>query len=100
MAYELDISGFRGEKLVIGLSTIVGVTCLSFQNAVTFKNALGGSCELGGASLTWGQGYLLGVSGLPVEIVNINGRGTFFACATGATVTAYIFRGGTDPTLG
>ena len=84
--------------MVIGLSTIVGVTAIPFQSSVILKILSGNSLEIGGtfcrsngatAAFTWTKGYLLGTS----EVLSFNCTGTFYLAATGATVTVHMLRG-------
>lgn len=98
MARVDDIANLVPERLVIGLSAIVGVTAQPFQSVVTIKILSGNSLEIGGSfalsagastAFTWGAGYLLGTS----EVLSFNATGTFFLAATGATVTALVLRG-------
>lgn len=89
MAREDDIHSHVGERHVIGLSQIVGVTVLPGQVSTLFKYFSGGSLEIGGASLTWGSGYLMAVG----EALSIDNAATFYLAATGATTIAYSLRG-------
>ena len=89
MAQRDDVIALDGFRLSVGLSTIVGVTVTANQNAMIFKRFSGGTLEVGGASLTWGQGYIVGTN----EIINVNSTGTFYLAATGATVTVMFLRG-------
>lgn len=97
MARVDDIGSVIPERLVVGLSSIVGVSAIPFQSAVVIKILAGSSLEIGGSyalssgastAFTWGAGYLLGTS----EVLSFNATGTFYLAATGATVTASILR--------
>lgn len=57
--------------------------------ATSVKWYTGGSLEIGGATLTWGQGWLI-QSG---EVVNWNNAGSFYLAASGATATCMILEG-------
>lgn len=90
MSRSEDIKFIIGQKIVIGLSQILGITLSDKQIAGTIRYASGGSLELGMTQgSAWGTGYLMGTG----EIANINCAGTFYVAATGATVTAYVLRG-------
>ena len=98
MASTLDIASVVSEKIVVGLSSIVGVTVIPFQTKINIKIVSGNSLEVGGSyslltgastAFTWGSGYLLGAT----EILSFNSTGNFYLAATGATVTAHILRG-------
>lgn len=82
-----EIFDLNAVRLTVGLSTIVGVTVLATQTAIAVKYFSGGSCEIGGASLTWGQGWLL------QETVCMSGRGTFYLAAQGSPAVVMILKG-------
>lgn len=92
MAQFDDIFNFRGEKVVIGASQILGVTLLAGQKWGTLKYASGGSLEIGGPSLTFGQGYLVSAS----EALSFPMTNTFYLAASGATVVSFLLRGLTN----
>lgn len=92
MANYSDIGSLVGQRVIVGLSTITGVTLAAGQSAVQLKILSGSSLEIGGASLTWGAGYLLGVN----EVISLDMNGTFYLAATGATVVACVLKGRTQ----
>jgi len=84
------------EKVVVGLSSIIGLTSIPGQNSLQIKYGSGGSLEIGstviglGASpFTWGVGYLMGTS----EVLYGSLNSMVYLAATGATVTCYVIRG-------
>lgn len=99
MARVEDVAQVVSERIVVGLSSIVGVSIIAYQSSVMLKILSGGgSLEIGGtyslsagssAAFTWGNGYLLGTS----EIAEWNSTGMFFLAATGATITVALMRG-------
>lgn len=89
MAREDDIHGITCGVVVVGLSSILGITACPGQVATSMRYGAGGSLEIGGSGHTWGAGYLFGTS----EVKDFNDAGTFFVSARGATVTFYIMRG-------
>ena len=91
-----DLLAFEGRRIEIGLSAIIGVTVLPAQAGLIFKYWSGGTLWVGGATTTVGNGYLVS----PNEAIGMNGRGTFYLAASGATCIAYIFRGGTNTEFG
>lgn len=92
MSQRDELFGFEGKRITVGLSQIVGVTVSAGQAAAIIKYFSGGSLEIGGASLTWGQGYLMDTK----EVVSFQSSGTFYLAATGSTVTCMMFRGKTS----
>jgi hypothetical protein len=84
-----DVFNFRGEKVTVGLSQILGVTGIAGQNSAILKYYSGGSLEIGGPSLTWAGGYLVSTS----EVLSLNSYATFYLVASGATVVTYLLRG-------
>lgn len=89
MAREADIHSFEGQRVTIGLSSIIGITLTAGQVATLVKYLSGGTLEFGGASLSWGQGYVVSAN----EAVAADSSGTLYACATGSTVVVCILRG-------
>lgn len=89
MGREQDIHNLRSERVVVGLSTIHGVTVLPGQVGVLVKYFSGGTLEIGGQSLTWDAGYIFADS----EAISIDSAGSFYLAATGATVTAMVLKG-------
>ena len=90
--------------MIVGLSTIVGVSFWPQQVGVIIKNFSGGSLEIGGtyvlsagatAAFTWGNGYIFGAG----EALSLNHTGMMYLAATGATVTAMVVRGRTSGSL-
>lgn len=82
-----EVFDLNAIRLNIGLSAIIGITIVANQTAIAIKSFSGGSCEIGGASLTWGQGWLL------QETISLAGRGTFYLAASGSTATVMILKG-------
>lgn len=89
MGREQDVTGIGSTRLTLGLSTVFGITNIPGLLTNTLKYFSGGSLEIGGSNLTWGGGYMLGTS----EVFNFSTVGTFYLCATGATVVAMLARG-------
>lgn len=92
-----QVSYWIPEKVVVGLSAIVGITAIPGQNSLQIKYGSGGSLEIGstyiglvsGASpFTWGVGYLMGTSEIVYGSLNSN----LYLAATGATVTCFVIR--------
>jgi hypothetical protein len=86
-----DIEKLQGGRLEVGLSSIISLDVSAAQNAVLLRYLSGGSLEIGGASLTWGQGFLMD-SSLPLSA---NSSGNIYFAATGATVTISFLKGHT-----
>lgn len=82
-----EIFDLNAVRINVGLSSIIGITIIANQAAIAVKYFSGGSCEIGGASLTWGQGWLL------QETVCMAGRGTFYLAAAGSTAVVMVLKG-------
>lgn len=91
MSGQDDIGNLRGEKVVVGLSQILGVSLIAGERWAILKYSSGGSLEIGGPSLTWGAGYLYA----PSEVLSFPMTNTFYLVASGATVTTFLLRGET-----
>lgn len=89
MAKDDDIYSGFGQRIAVGLSTIVGVTVVAGQVGSIFKYFSGGTLEIGGATLLWGNGYVFAVG----EAIQMDNAGTFYFAATGATVVMMSLRG-------
>lgn len=89
MAKDDDVHSGLGQRFIIGLSTIIGVTVVAGQVGTIFKYFSGGTLEIGGATLTWGNGYVFAVG----EAICMDNAGTFYFAATGSTVTMMSLRG-------
>lgn len=89
MSRETDLQSLVGAQIIIGTSAIVGVTVTPGQLGGILKYSSGGTLWVGGASLTWGNGYLVTTN----EALSLDVVGTYYLAAAGATVVAYSLRG-------
>lgn len=81
-------------RISVGLSALVKVSPIGFQNTITWKiGSGGGTLEIvpipvalsGSSAAGWGTGYLVGAS----EIFNIGGPCFYYLAATGATMVVH-----------
>jgi len=90
MARSEDINSVLGERIHIGLSSVIGLTAVAGQIAASVKYMSGGSMEIGVTSGGgWGGGYQMSAG----EVVNLDCSGTVYMVATGATAVAVVMRG-------
>lgn len=85
-----DVKGITAQRVIVGVSQILGVTVVAGQISSTIGYLSGGSLEVGGASLTWGKGWLMGSTTTPQGLLPDLSAGTYYLAATGATVTCQI----------
>lgn len=84
-----DIQSLVARRYTLGTSTILGITAIAGQNSVLLRQISGGTLEIGGASLFYGQGYLLDSS----KEYSWPSIGTFYLCSSGATSIVSVLHG-------
>jgi hypothetical protein len=91
MASSSDsIFNIQSGRLAVGLSGIFGLSLVPGQQQVIVSYVSGSSlCEIGGASLTWGQGYIIPLIANSPLVINTTGT-VYFATAGATTVIQYI----------
>ena len=88
MALEDLSKGLLAQRVNIGLSSIIGVTVSAGQLGCIFQFISGGSLEIGGATLTWGNGFIVA----PGSALNLNQSSTFYLAASGATAVCQVLK--------
>lgn len=89
MSQRDDIFTPVGERVFVGLSSVIQVTPLPGQNGVVIKGITLTTLEIGSATLSWGNGYPIAAG----EALSFNGCGSFYLVATGVTASVALFRG-------
>lgn len=98
MATQSDVYSAGSTRISVGLSAIIKVTPLQYQQLSQLKIFSGGGTlevvptpiALSGSSAAgWGLGYPVGAS----EVVTMNGPAVFYLAATGATMVAALLVG-------
>ncbi len=89
MSRETDLLSLVGERIIVGLSSIIGVTVAPGQLGGILKYSSGGTLWIGGLTLSVNAGYLVGGS----ESLSLDVCGTYYLAASGATVVTYSLRG-------
>lgn len=90
MSRSTDIYAFRGHRMYVGLSAVIGVTVTPGQLATTIKHGGGGTLWAGGPNV---DGASLGYLVYTGEAINVDSSGTIYFVSAGATSTLYILRG-------
>jgi hypothetical protein len=78
-------------RISVGLSSVIGITCLPGQNALTLEYLSGGTLEIVNppANINWGQGFIVPNT----AILSFDLSGILWLASSGATSTAMIVRG-------
>lgn len=104
MSTQLYMAGLGATRFTVGLSQVLRVSPAPFQTVAAFKIFSGGTLEVvrpqlsgastaaGSASLSWGNGYVVGAT----EIVAINTSAAFYLAASGTAVVVQCLVGYTN----
>lgn len=100
---QMDIFGFGGTQIAVGLSALIKVSPSQFQRAETIKIVSGAGTlwisPLATVSLTGAAAASLMSNGYPLsatEVLSIGGPATFYLSAAAATMTVGLALGFTS----
>lgn len=91
MAVNKILGDLLPTRVFIGLSSIIGITCLPGQQALTMQYLNGGTLEIVSppASINWGQGFVVPSN----AILTFDLSGVVWLASSGATTTVQVIRG-------
>lgn len=100
MSREEDIAYLGATQIQVGLSAIIQISPIGYEEGWILKYASGGSLEIvtkppaltGTSAVVWGTGYLMGTA----ESITAKGPTAFWLAAKGATAIAHMIYGQTS----